>query len=147
MWIIGAEEERMHRRVILFFLAAGSPLICVTLLVGGPIAEWVFVLVSLLFPVALMALGVRRRGRFGRTIALQLVVGLILEAASIGILVLSANAGESWVLGLPASTVLMLLGLGLVPLVVVSLGFAATFDSFGLTSEEIERISSLKDLR
>ena len=110
------------RRTGLTLLATGAPLLLLALLAGGRWAEWVFVVVSLLFPAALCALGLApgRRRRPAR-IAIALLA-LLPVASGVGILCL---AGGGWtLLGLPAGTVLMLAGLGLLPLIASSLGYA-----------------------
>ena len=116
------------RRSGLILLATGAPLLLLALLVGGRWAEWVFVVVSLLFPAALCALGVAagRRRPAGLIVAL---LGLLLVASGVGILLLDGAEGS--LLGLPPGTALMLVGLGLVPLLVTGLGYAADFRAQG----------------
>ena len=107
-------------------LAAGSVVCLAALLVGGPAAVWVFALVSLLLPPALIALSVPA-GRPGMVV---LLVGLValLEGSAVAILSLGAASSQPYFFGLPLSTLIMLVGLGLAPLVLVGLGHAITFE-------------------
>ena len=83
-------------------------------LAGGTVAEWTFVVVSLLMPPALCALGAARGGGRG---AARWVLPL-LAAALLG-------TGLALLLRVPRPTVLMLVGFGLVPLLLTTLGYAA----------------------
>lgn len=115
------------RRSGLILLATGAPLLLLALLVGGRWAEWLFVVVSLLFPAALCALGVARRARRRAAGLIVPLLGLLLVVSGAGILLLDGTGGS--LLGLPAGTALMLVGLGLVPLIVTGLGYAADFSA------------------
>jgi hypothetical protein len=55
-------------------------------------------------------------------------LGLLLLVSAIGIRWLDQRADPPWLLGLPASTVLMGVGLVLFPLLLVGFGFAAGCD-------------------
>ncbi len=108
-------------------LAVCSLVMLVALLIGGRGAEWVFALSVVLFPCLLIALGVGRglRRLRGVLVTLALVYGL----SAAGVLGLSGGDGSGdAVLGLPPAALLMLGGLGLVPLGVVLWSYAATFD-------------------
>jgi hypothetical protein len=113
------------RHAALLVLAIGSPVMLTAFVVGGRWAEWVFVLIAMLFPAALCALGAAGRGR--RSPLPWILGGLvaILELTAIGILLLGARG--TWVLGLPPATALMLVGFGLVPLLWTGLGYAVDF--------------------
>ena len=110
-------------------LAVASILLLTAALVPGPGIEWVYVLVTPLFPVLLIVLAVERR----RTVPLLLrltvlMLGILLVLSSVGIRLLDADSDSSWLMGLPVSTIVMGLGLVLLPLLLVGFGFAATFD-------------------
>lgn len=120
----------MAKRTALAALAIGSPLLLLSLLLGGKVGEWLFALTSVAFPVLLIAAGASRAGRLGRVAIALVALGVLLEAATIAILLLSGRpVSERTVLGLPPSTALMLLGMGLLPLILVSWAYAATFDA------------------
>lgn len=98
------------------WLATGSWVMLLALLQGGRIAEWAFALSAALFPVFLIALGTRRTLCRRRRWLLP-VLGLVLGLSTAGIL-----------LGWPAGSGLMLIGLGLLPLVLVTWAYTVTFD-------------------
>jgi len=102
------------KRAALLTLGIASPAMLVALLTGGPWAERVFVLGSLLFPVALCALGAGRRAW-----PFLAVLGLALPAAGLAVLWGAgaegpAAAGIWWLVG----------GLALLPLLITGIGYA-----------------------
>lgn len=115
------------RLTVARLLAAGSIWMVAALLLGGRLAEGMFAVTAVLFPVALIALGTRRT--WPRLRAAMAVFGVTVTLSAIGILLLptTVSAGEH-VLGLPPAAWLALAGLGLVPFVVVVWSHAATFD-------------------
>jgi hypothetical protein len=111
-------------------LAAGSILMVAALLLGGPLAEGMFAVAAVLFPVALIALGTRRL--WPRLRAVLAVLGVIVTLSAIGILLLPTTVSAGGLLlGLPPAAWLALAGLGLVPFVLVVWSHAATFDPTG----------------
>ena len=87
----------------------------------------------MMFIPALIALGASRRGRLGVLTMPLLLFGLYLVLCLTAMLLLSAEPeAESWWLGLPPATLLMLAGLWLAPLPAVSLGYAWYFQHSGL---------------
>lgn len=131
----------MTRRVTLLLLAACSVLTLVCPFIDHPAAGVAFGLAVLAFPALLIALGAVRRGHLGLLAAPLLLLTLLLEGGFIAMLVLSGRPDPAgWWLGLPPSTVVMLLGLWLVPLVLVSLVYAWHFERFGLTNRDLRRI-------
>ena len=120
------------RGAALAILVIGSLLIVVAGLVSGPAMNAALALASAVFPVGLVLLacsGLRHRGR----LLLGLTgLGLMLVVATGAVLVLDATGPHRTILGLPPGTLVMFLGLGLGPLVVVVGLYAATFDrTFG----------------
>lgn len=117
------------RRSAAGWLTAGSLTMLMALLLGGRLAEWTFALVASVFPVLLIALGTRRTLHRLR-VAFLAVVGLLLALAAAGVLWLSAGEGQAApIAGVPPATLLMLVGLGLVPLVLVTWFYTVTFDA------------------
>ncbi len=125
-------SNRTHkalRRAAPGWLTAGSLAMLVALLFGGRLAEWTFALTATVFPVLLIALGTRRTLHRLRATFLP-VLGLLLGLSAAGVLYLSAGQGEAApIAGLPPATLLMLVGLGFVPLVLVTWVYTATFDA------------------
>jgi hypothetical protein len=122
-------SERVVERAVVGFLTVGSGLICLTMIVGGRIAEWAFVLLSLLFPSALILLGGARSGRSTKATALTAVaLALLLEGTAVAVLLLSRSADGSWLAGLPTATALLLAGLGVAPLILIVLAYALLGD-------------------
>lgn len=100
-------------------------------LVGGSFAAAVFAAATVLIPVALIALGAARCGRLGRPLAWVLAAVTLLLGASLAALFLVRGA---------AATAVLFAGVWLVPLFLVGLGYALTFDRHGLTVEDLERL-------
>ncbi len=122
-------------------LAVASLVILVTCVVPGRPSAVLFALSSTLFPFLLIALGVARGGRLGPVRwPLALLVALALGSVG-GMLWFAGQVGQGprwW--GLPAGVVLQLIGLGLLPMLVSSLGYAWTFDSWALRASDLEEL-------
>jgi hypothetical protein len=113
------------RRVALLFLGIGSPLLLVALLVGGESAGVFFALLSLLFPVAICVAGAARGAGGTAWRRVLPAVGFVLLVSGAGLLFLDALGDRGLrILGLPPSTVLMVAGLGLLPLLLTGFGCA-----------------------
>ena len=132
--------------LLLAALGVLSLLLVGSLLVPGALAGTLFALLGIAFPVGLMALGAVRRGRLDRRVGLALVLLLaLLESSAVGILALSGTGppdapgrtGSTGPLGLPAATLIELAGLWLLPLPLVALAYAWTFDRSGVRSEDL----------
>lgn len=116
------------RRAALLVLGIGSPLLLLTLLVGEGWAGVAFVLISLLFPTAFCVAGAARGSPGGTWRWILLLVGSALLLSGAGLLSLHAlGDGGARVLGLPPAALLLLVGLGLLPLLLTGLGYAADF--------------------
>jgi hypothetical protein len=94
-------------------LAAASLLLLVASLAGGRAGEWLFALVAAVFPVALIAFATSRKRAPWPLLAL-------LAALLVG--------SSAAILALPGAAWWMFVGLGVAPLLLVSVAFAATFD-------------------
>ncbi len=129
----------MARRIALGFLAVSSPLILLTFLVQVPAGEVLFALLATAFPVALIVLGAHRGGRLGPLLWPLVLLLLILEACLLAMLAFRGQILDlPWVGGLPAATAVQFYGLFLLPLALVSLSYAWTFDRFGLRQEDLD---------
>jgi hypothetical protein len=92
--------------------------------------------------VAAMVLGAARDGRVGRLAAPFTLVFLLLVGGFGAVLVLPAAdpADPSLWLGLPPRAAAVLYGIGLVPLLLVPLAYALSFDERTLRPGDLERI-------
>ena len=133
----------MAARRAIMALAVSSPLILLTLLWDHPAAAWAFALVSVPFPVLLMAVGAARGGRLGRLAGPLLLLALLLEGGAVALLALPA--GGPTLAGFPPGTLLMLLVLVPAALVLVAGAYAATFDRFAPAPEDLERLCRLAE--
>ena len=129
------------KNVSLLFLGVSSPLMCLAFFVGGPAMEILFALLSAVWPVALIALGVDRRGGLGplRWVLLALLGLLVASVAGL----LAARGGvldDPWILGLPLATAIEVYGILLLPLPLISFAYAWTFDRFGLAEDELAEL-------
>lgn len=101
------------------------------LLAGGTVAAPVFAAATVLIPVALIALGAARGGRLGRPLALVLGALALLLGGTLAALFVVHGA---------AATAVLFAGVWLLPLVLVGVGYALTFDRHALTVEHLERL-------
>ncbi len=130
----------MAKRVALIFLAAASLLILVSFSLPGRLGEVLFAVLAVAFPVALILLGASRKGRIGRRGAILLALLLVLEGSVLGMLALAGRVLEGpWLGGLPLAAALQLYGMWLLPLALVALAYALTFESFTLNEEDLKR--------
>lgn len=131
-------EESLAKRLALIILAATSPLLLACWFLSGPVAAGIAALVAVIQPVALMALGVCRKGSLG---PLRLFVPLTLlwyVAVMLSLLVLDGSGIT--LTGIPVTAILMLAGLWLAPMVFVTIAYTKTFSQFTLTDEDLDRI-------
>lgn len=105
---------------------------------GSP---WLAALSGAAFPIALIALGGARGGRLGPLRVPLLFAGLVVFGVLAALLVLP-NGGPD-VGNLPLGTVLLLFVLVPVPFVLLTWAWSATFDSWFLREEDLERLRRL----
>lgn len=113
------------------------------LLVPGPVAATLFALGAVAFPVALIKLGTRRDGDSDRRLTSVLLVLLaILELSVVGVLALSGGSGAETTAaaGVPWASIVQIVGLWLLPLPVVALAYALTFDRSGVREDDLESL-------
>lgn len=132
----------MARRVSLLFLAVASPVMLVLFLLPWGWAQAVFAVLVMAYPVALIAVAVGRRGNLGPLRSPLLALLLFLEACVVGMLVFRGQVLDGpWFGGLPAAAAIQLYGVFLVPLFLVALAYALTFDRFEIRDEDLERLA------
>ncbi len=130
----------MAHRLALVLLALAAPAALLAFCLGWP---WIGALASgVALPIALMSLGAARRGRLGRLWLPLLALGLVLGAGWAAILALPHGGPD--VAGLPLATALMIFVMIPLPLVVLGLAYALTFDRLGLSSEDLERVRAAR---
>lgn len=90
--------------------------------------------------IAIMALGVVRRGRVGRLGIIFGLVFLLLVGAFMAALLLPAEAGgeTSLWLGLPRRAAIVIYGVGILPLFLLPIAYAVSFDESALGDAEVE---------
>lgn len=131
----------MANRSSLVLLALAAPATLLAFCLGGVWSAWGAALAGVLFPVALMGLGAARRGRLGPLRWPLLALGLVLAGGLAAVLALP-NGGPD-VAGLPLATAILIFGIIPVPLAIVGLAYAATFERWTLPADDLERIRRL----
>lgn len=104
-------------------------------LTGSP---WLAAFGGAAFPIALMALGAARGGRLGPLRVPLLITGLVLFGVLAALLLLPNGGPDAG--SLPLGTVLLLFVLVPVPFVILTWAYVASFDSWFLREEDLERL-------
>jgi hypothetical protein len=129
------------KRAALIFVAASSPLILLSFFLPEPAGPLAFTVLAVAFPVALIGLGAARNGRLGPLAAPLLVLLLLLEGCVVGMLVLRGKVLETpWLGGLPLPAAIQIYAMWLLPLGLIALAYALTFDRFSLTEADLRRL-------
>lgn len=138
----------MPRRLAAAFLATASPVVLILCFLPGAAAEWTFALLVTAFPVALVAFAVGRRVRLGVLGIGLLGLLVLLEASVVALLLLRGRVLDGpWLDGLPAAPVVQIVGLCLIPLPLVGLLYALTFDRPGTTGRDVGALTGRDDDR
>lgn len=105
-------------------------------------APWAMVLGSTTVMVSLMVLGVVRRGQGLGTLLLPmlLVAGLVVGAFAAALLLGPEAPGGPMLLGLPRRAAIVLYGVGLLPMFILPIAYALTFDRMTLSDADLERV-------
>jgi hypothetical protein len=122
-----------------------AALLLATLLIGAAYppgwAAWAMALGTATIMVASMALGAARRGGIGRLALPFAGTWLILAGGFAAAMLLPAEGPDSPLfLGLPPRAAIVLLGVGLLPLFLLPLAYALTFDEMTLSEADLERV-------
>jgi len=131
----------MAKRMALSVLAISSPVILLTFFWRSAAGEVLFSLLAVIFPVALIVLGAQKGGRLGPLFVPLAVVLLELVAGVVAMLALRGRVLDGpWLWGLPLATAIQVYGLFLLPLLVVALSYALSFERYGLRAEDLEEL-------
>lgn len=105
-------------------------------------APWAMVLGTTTVMVALMALGVIRRGQGLGTLLLPMlfVFALVVGAFAAALLMPAETAADPMLLGLPRRAAVVLYGVGLLPMFILPIAYALTFDRMTLSAADLERV-------
>ena len=110
-------------------------------------APWLMAMGVPLALVSVMTLGAARGGRVpGVLLAAFAFVGLLLGAGFALALSLPATngaAGEPLLLGLPRRAAIIVYGIGLLPVLVLPVAYASTFEAQTLRDEDLERVRAV----
>lgn len=110
---------------------------------GDPPAwgAWLMALGTATMMVASMALGAVRAGGAGRLkIPFALTFVILAGGFAAAMLLPAEAAGAPLYFGLPLRAAVVLIGVGLLPLMVLPLAYALTFDEMTLSDEDLERV-------
>lgn len=137
----------MTRRTALLALLLGTLAIAAayaSAFLPGPApawSAWAMGMGTAVVMVASMALGAIRSRGLGRLKLPFAFVFLILAGGFAAALALPAEApGDPLFLGLPARAAIVLIGIGLVPLLVLPVAYALTFDEMTLGEDDLARV-------
>jgi hypothetical protein len=129
------------KRAPLVFLASGAPLLLLGAVWAHPLTEVASLVAVAAFPVALMALGASRPSGLGSLRLPLLSLLVLLVGGMLGMLALRGRVLEApWVAGLPLAAAIQLVGIGVLPLPLVCLAYALSFDERGLRREQLEQL-------
>lgn len=106
---------------------------------------WFMVLGLSTMVVSLMVLGAaRRRGGVGRiAVPLAFTFAVIFVGFGAALVLPAESAGARLLLGLPVRAAIVLYGIGLLPMVVLPLTYALTFNDMTLSEEDLARVREL----
>ena len=136
----------MLHRTLLWSLFVAAAILLLLSAVAIPGGDLLYSVLAVAYPVALIAVGARRGGRL-RPLAPALVLLLLCLVGSVlAMLALRGSVADGglWILGLPLATTIFIWGIWLLPLVVVSLAYALTFERFTLRDEDLRRLAELR---
>lgn len=104
-------------------------------------AAWALAVGTATMHVACMALGAARRGGIGSLAAPLAVTFALLMGGFAWVLTMDApRPGDPLYLGLPLGAAVVLLGIGLLPLFVLPVAYALTFDRLTLGEDDLARV-------
>ena len=115
---------------------------------GAPAwASWLFVLGIAGLMVSMMWLGARRPGRGVGRLVLPFAFVFLVLVGGFGLVLLLPPADPAdpvlW-LGLPPRAAIVLYGIGLLPVLVLPVAYAMTFDELTLSEADLERVRAAR---
>ena len=114
-----------------------------------PWTPWALMIGTSTVMLATMVLGASRKGRgIGRLVVPFVVMFVVLLVGFGAALVMPSESAASplW-LGLPPRAAVVLYGIGVLPLFVLPIAYALTFESLTLTEADLERVRAAKAQR
>lgn len=137
----------MAKRYALLALLAGTLMIAAAYVASlFPVDQagwpaWSMGIGTAMVMVAAMALGAARKGGVGRLKLPFAFTFLVLAGGFCAVLAMPAEAaGAPLFLGLPQRAAIVLLGIGVLPLLVLPVAYALTFDEMTLSDDDLERV-------
>ncbi len=110
---------------------------------GAPAwANWLLAMGIAVALPATMVLGAERNGRIGK-LAIPFAFVFLVIAGGFGLalaLPASEGPGASLWFGLPVRAAIILYGIGLLPVLIVPVAYALTFDEMTLSEDDLERV-------
>jgi hypothetical protein len=129
------------RSVPLAFLASSPVILLVGSVWAHPASEIACLVVVGAFPVALMALGAARGGSLGPVRLPLLVLLVLLVGSMLAMLALRGRVvGGPWIGGLPLALMIQLVAIGVLPLPLVCLAYARSFDEHWLRGDQLQAL-------
>ena len=137
---------RLEVHAALIVLALASLIYLIGIWLDSEWGATLSLLVTPLFPVALILVGATRHRGIGPIGVPLLVVTLLLEGGLIVMWLLRGRVMDApWIGGLPLAAVVQILALWVLPFIVVVVAFARTFDTFTLTDEDLHRLDEISE--
>lgn len=137
--------KRLAAAVLFICMAAIGASYAATLVLGAAPAwgAWVMAFATTIAMVATMALGAAKRGKpYGGLgpLALPFAVTLVLLLAAFAAALLLPGGAEVIVLGLPRRAAVIIYGVGVLPVLILPLAYALTFEKLTLDERDLERV-------
>ena len=112
-------------------------------------APWALMIGTSTIMLAMMVLGASRAGAgIGRlTVPFAAMFVVLIAGFSAALLLPAETAGAPLWLGLPRRAAVILYGIGVLPLFVLPIAYAMTFESLTLSEADLERIRKVKESR
>ena len=137
----------MAKRLALGFLTVAPFAILVIFFFTPAALSWLFAVVVMSFPNALVTLAVSRDGRVGRRLRLPLLaLFAMLQVGVAGVLAFGASSVNGF-FGFPISLHFLLLLIWLGPLCLTTLTYAVTFPELGIDDALLEQLDQLRTTR
>lgn len=142
-------KSRRAAVVVLFWSVAAIAIAYGAALVTKGSSSWTAWIAAIAVPIALTAImilgAVRGDKGIGKLRIPFVFVALILIAGFLAALMLPAteSATSSLLLGLPLRAAIVIYGIGVLPIIVLPVAYALTFETQTLSAEDVERVREL----